>query len=328
MDIEASPENSKETVDIHYLRSFQSLLFQHRSLLNECKQEMCLVVGSNKDALIREIEELNRRCYKHQLTLLASYRSYVPLLNPSILPRRILFCTNERDYLGTFYSWLMRVLIGLRQSPQLFECFVESIDNISGTLPSLTLNGLAEDLVFMFFADFSSTDKNVSNLLRQFQVILVKVVKAHAAGDCPMLFEDQELMVNRLIKAFLNNNHNRDYLSLLFGKLFDEATDLRNYARRIREKKVLGSRTAPLASERTQAQSSRTGDSPVSQKFTTGSMEELKGGSADKSKMNDILLICDGIINRIVKKLLHMPLAIRYFCKLVENVVLQHVVLR
>lgn len=232
----------------------------------------------------------------------------------------------------------MRVLSGLRESPPLFECFVEAVDTISGTLPSLTLDRLAEDLVFMFFADFSSTDKNVSNLLRQFQVILVKVVKAYAAGDCPMLFEDQELMVNRLIKAFLNNNHNRDYLSLLFGKLFDEATDLRKYARRMREKKMVESRTSPLASERTKAPNSHTGDSAsslreqpsnssVPQKSTTGPMEELKRRSVDESKMNDILLICDGIINRIVKKLLHMPLAIRYFCKLVENVVLQHVAL-
>jgi len=197
----------------------------------------------------------------------------------------------------------MKILEGLREDKQLFEYLIESIDKIESPHPK-TLDYLSEDLVFMFFADFSSTDKNVSNLLRQFQVIVVKVIKEHAAGNCLTLFENEDLMVNRLIKAFLNNNHNRNYLSLLFGKLFDEATDLKKYARRIKEKNL--------------NQSTNPGS------FTL-TVAKDKNSEEIKEEVNDILLICEGILNRIMKKLIHMPLAIRYFCKLLEKIVLEHV---
>jgi len=311
MNSEVPPENTK--IGICYLRSLQSILLQHNSLLNECKQFNGSVDNNNKETLIKEIEDQNKACYKHQLALLSTYRSYGPSIGPLVTPRRTLFCTNEKDYLGTLHSWIMRILQELRDNPKIFEYFISSIDKLSkpsnASFSLSTLDNFADDLIFMFFADFSSMEKNVTNLLRHFQVILVKIIKSYAAGDCLMLFEDQNLMVNRLIKSFLNTNNNRDYLSLLFGKLFDEATDLKKYAKRMREKMLQKNKTNPFTKEKAQTTD------------TIPTTEEQKEG-----KLNDTLLICEGIINRATKKLLHMPLAMRYFFKLLANIAFEHVI--
>ena len=167
---------SNESVNIHYLRAFQSILLQHRSLINECNNIIFILAGRNKEALIQEIENLNTDCYKHKLSLIAYYKHFESIVNDNKKFHNILFCTNVKDYLGASYSSIMKILITLRENTKLFERFIEAIDSNSSSMDKTILNSLAGDFIFLFFSDFSSSEKNVVTLLRHFKVFISKFI--------------------------------------------------------------------------------------------------------------------------------------------------------
>ena len=311
---------------------------------------MFILVSNNKETLLEEITNLNTKCYMHKLSFLSDQNRIASLLDSNKTVHENLFCKNVKEYLSTLYGTIMKVLTMLREDNKIFERFIEEIESIPDSknrIPEYekSLDYLAEDLVFLLFSDFSSSEKNIAILLRQFKVMITKVIKSYTIGKNIILFENPDLMVNRMIKAFLNSNDNRDYLQLLFGKLFDEAADLKKYAQRMKCKKDTTFRrqsVETLSVKKTEFSNSfdecrsKIMEEHFGSSLTIGgimsgivSTEEskfiLREMETSESKIDNILLICDGIIHRIIKKLLYMPLPMRYLCKLLEKIAKEEV---
>ena len=165
-------------------------------------------------------------------------------------------------------------------------------------------------------------------------------------------------MINKMIKTYLNKYENREYISALFGKLFEDAIDLKDYLRNFKTWKlkesvgVLPVNDIPLLAERSVDANIELSCSPLSpttrfiEDHFTGpfSLEPIKlqplqkivseevkiiaeDVNSDKLPTEDIFLICDHILEVIDKKLLYMPLSIRYLCVLVAKIAQQFVCL-
>ena len=322
-----------------------------------------VIVETKKAGLLANIELLNRECYKRQLNLMCAHDKLLPVLDKTVRPIRKLLCADEKSYFGQSYLFIMRVLLMLREDKQVFHYFARGLDG-SKEYPSSFLDNLAEELVFLFFADFSSPEKTAITFLSQLEGLICRLFKGYVKGEYPLLFEESDLMVNRLIKAFMNKYEHHDYLRILFGKIFDDADDLRSYLRKLKAKKLKGvmtevssdNQSTTTADEPEEALYSpitkfipdhfdhnfkldivKAGGAPV-QRSKTVDYSDLKEetsiagaktcpGQPGKFSTDDILTICDAILDRVVKKLLFMPPSMRYFCKLLEKVALQHVII-
>ncbi len=167
-------------------------------------------------------------------------------------------------------------------------------------------------------------------------------------------------MANRLLRAYLNKYEHREYLALLFGRLFDDVGGMKSYVKTIKARKA---RMLWSASTQNSGVDYKSADSdqhslPDSPEGMTRIIEDhfsmpasnieftpKKPGTAceedkgscelsskviiqeqldpDKLTTDDALLICDFLIESANKRLLYMPMSIRYLCKLVEHLVLQ-----
>jgi hypothetical protein len=91
----------------------------------------------------------------------------------------------------------MRVLLMLREDRQVFQYLVKVLDDPASfagmTLPPKFLENFATDLVVLFFADFSSTEKNVVSILRQFEGLIQKLFKGFANGEFPYFLKNENL---------------------------------------------------------------------------------------------------------------------------------------
>ena len=140
-------------------------------------------------------------------------------------------------------------------------------------------------------------------------------------------------MVNKMLKAFLNNSNNREYLQLLFKPIFYEATDLMTYANRITtDKKECGEDNSSFDIAK---KSSGTPTSVIEElkpkDYTENSKTKYETSIAKtpknlKTTPKNITLICQGILKRIIKKLNYMPLCTRYLCKILEEISKKHVI--
>jgi hypothetical protein len=164
------------------------------------------------------------------------------------------------------------------------------------------------------------------------------------------LFEE-ELMVNRLIKAYLKKSENREYTQQLFGKLFEKVMDMPKFIRDLRGRKQGDIPTQvstgsdgpgfddkpydsildlPMSPSTRFIEDHFTNQLPKFEiKVVPVTVEEdVKAPSEQPSrKLNteDVLLVCDHILEMITKKLLYMPLSIRYLCKMLERLAEPHV---
>jgi len=225
----------------------------------------------------------------------------------------------------------------LKEDVKLFEYVVSKLDNTSGELERL-----AKDFVMLFFADFTSTEKNVIIILRQLKGLISKTLSSswnEKEGNQHTVFGNKDLMVNRIINAFINSSENRDYLNLLFGKLFFEATGLKHYIKKIKARNT----TLTISDKETSGEQkfvlvandkSMIGAGHLSYRLPSNSSSsdpEEKGqpsgfnitNKETEDNMEDTLLLSEGVLNRIIKKLVYMPLSMRYFCKLLEHIVIQ-----
>ena len=300
---------------------------------------------------MKNIESLNIDCYKHRLSLLSSYERLQPILDPTIKPRKNLLCTNTEEYLGKSYDSIMKILNIIREDKKLFQHIIHRFDIHSPSFPTKKLDRFAKDFVLLFFADFSSAQKNVVLILRQFEALLEITFNNFVNGNDFSLYGAETNMMNLLIKAFINSNENRDYLRLLFGKLFNETTDLCDYVKKVHQKKpsILSSDkeiiTKDISNEIKFTKESQNLiyliedhfslcskiDSSSSNPNPTKEYEILKISyevkPEENMKIENVLSICEGIISRVTRKLIHMPLTMRYFCKLIEKVAMKFVLL-
>ena len=262
------------------------------------------------------------------LRLLSSYRHIEFIMKESKINKKIILCKNEKGYLGISYQYIMKILLKIRESKKLFEYLIQSIEANLSTIDDIGLNFLAQDFVFLFFSDFSSSEKGIITILRQFEVIITKMFDEYKLGKHSMLFEDQKVMINKIIKSFLKNNENRDYVNLLFGKLFDEASDLKKYAKKMRDEEATSNDimlTAKTVYDMPDPKDSKEHSAKLIlnhfqiPSLESGFMSEIQTDLAksqiisiemdsDEEKIEDIILICDGLLHRIVTKLPYMTL--------------------
>ena len=158
-----------------------------------------------------------------------------------------------------------------------------------------------------------------------------------------MLF-DEDLIVNKLIKEYLKKYEHREYMLLIFGKLFEKATDMNKYLKDLRGRKgnegIMANATEATSDVLSVGEKSSDGQSDTSPmtKFIEdhfnaqskpgvippAGSEEVKiiaeDHGSEKLTNDDVFLICDHILEMISKKLLYMPLSMRYFCKLLERI--------
>eukprot|EP00826_Nyctotherus_ovalis_P022882 TRINITY_DN17662_c0_g1_i1.p1 TRINITY_DN17662_c0_g1~~TRINITY_DN17662_c0_g1_i1.p1 ORF type:complete len:272 (-),score=50.09 TRINITY_DN17662_c0_g1_i1:170-985(-) len=241
------------------------------------------------------------------------------------VPTRIL-CTNEKAYAGTYYLLILRILTLLKNDKNLFKFLVKALNNNNPPLDDSILDLLAYDFVFMFFQNPVWVERSVAVMLGHFRELVQDMLEDILGAEEFLIFDEEGLLVNRLVKAFLNMADNREYLMQLFGKLFHEAFDLTKYLETLRNKEAKEPSAVgaePLSPEdlssqetnlRLSYQLSFAGKLSIDQP-----LEEMKAYSNELSEA-DVMLACDGILARIVKKLPSMPLPMRYFCKMLEEV--------
>lgn len=166
-------QNVEDQVDMSYLRTFQSVILQRQSLASEgtFRLNHPRTAETKKNALLVDAEGRNRDCYKEGIRLLASHDKLVSAVEKGCSPSRRLLCTKEKDYLGSTYIYIMRVLLMLREDKGIFKYLLDCVEN-AGNFAGRPLDEFAEELVFLFFADFSSDEKHVVSILRHLECLL------------------------------------------------------------------------------------------------------------------------------------------------------------
>lgn len=247
----------------------------------------------------------------------------LPSEEPTV-PTKLL-CTNEKTYAGTYYMFILRTLTLLKNNKDLFKLVAKALNNFNPPLDDSTLDLLAYDFVFMFLQSPVWAERSAAVMLGHLRELVQDMLEDFLGAERSLIFDDEGLLVNRLVKAFLNTAGNRQYLNQLFGKLFREAFDLTKYLETLRNKETEESpaiRAEFLLPEdlspqeinlRLSNQLSFVGRSIIQP------LEEMKTYNGELSEA-DVMLACDGILARIVKKLPSMPLPMRYFCKMLEEV--------
>jgi len=288
------------------------------------------IVEKKKAVFQEDIEKRNNRCYEERLRLLSSYERLTPVLNDSIKAKKNLLCTNEKEFMGSIYLYATDILLTIKQSSKLFQHIIRKLDMKRPPYSSVFLDRFAKDFVLLFFADFSSAERNVINILRQLEELIKNVFRNFIEGKDFSLYGSEDLMINRMLKAFINSADNRDYLNLLFGKLFDEATSMHKYLGRLYGKRYsINTKTID---------NKEPGTLVITDHFREGIPEKSSTSDPNPKKVEEkinfeklimepmegenVLLICDGILRRITGKLIFMPLPMRYFCKMLETIVI------
>lgn len=59
----------------------------------------------------------------------------------------------------------------LRENTQTFQLFMAMIER-ENNIPDKLLDNLADDLIFLLFADFTSSEKNIITILRHFEGLI------------------------------------------------------------------------------------------------------------------------------------------------------------
>eukprot|EP00826_Nyctotherus_ovalis_P027965 TRINITY_DN2194_c0_g4_i2.p1 TRINITY_DN2194_c0_g4~~TRINITY_DN2194_c0_g4_i2.p1 ORF type:complete len:276 (+),score=50.31 TRINITY_DN2194_c0_g4_i2:301-1128(+) len=257
-------------------------------------------------------------------------------------PRESLLCKNEKEYLGMFYVYIKKFLSTLREDAELFDFFVREVEKSTKTLPDKLVNHLAEDLVFLFFPDFSSTEKTIINFLRQIKGMLARLFRDFTSGANYLLFDDNDSLINKLLTKFMESSENGNYIEMLFRKMYNEATDLSIFIKHLSKKS--NDHVEERQIEGTDGnedehylliynRNSRLIDGHFSKDRADSILdllsEEIKISNTENLlKNSEIKLLCNWIIHRITKNLAYMPMSVRYLCKFLEQLVLQHVLLR
>lgn len=135
-------------------------------------------------------------------------------------------------------------------------------------------------------------------------------------------------MINKMIRAYVKKYENREYTQHVFGQLFEKTTNLKKYLKEIKLPKELSFCSDPEAETSSPNFEERL---PGSSSFSTKSSEEIKlcseeNPSLENLSIGNIIIICNSLLDGIIKKLLYMPLSMRYLCKLVAILAQQEVI--
>lgn len=121
--------------------------------------------------MLDRVAELNRTCYKEKLQVISTFSMIQALLEHAPKPPLRLFCANEKEYLGSMKIYVMRLLTLIKDDKRLFALFLSALQTSKGVTEEY-MEMLAADLVYMFFSDFTSNERSILNILRQFEQLI------------------------------------------------------------------------------------------------------------------------------------------------------------
>lgn len=137
-------------------------------------------------------------------------------------------------------------------------------------------------------------------------------------------------MINRLLRSFTKKSENREYVQLLFGSLIEKMNDPSALIKECKQKNSLFPKAESLVSHLSTNTiyiedyiDKTTEKVPEIQQKNVAIVNEEQ--DIEDIRVEDLILICDSFISSIIKKLLHMPLSMRYLCKLIEQLLLPYV---
>lgn len=288
--------------------------------------------------LAESVKSINRKCYTKTLDLLSACSEIAAVSEKVPHARQSLLCANEKEYLSTFYIYIKRLLAALKKDAELFDFFVQEVDRSIRSLPEELVNQLVEDLAFLFFPDFSSMEKSVAAFLRSSKGMLLRLFKTFTNENNYLLFENNYILVNKLLAKFMDTNENNCYFEMLFHKMYDEALDLSKFIKYLNKKKMGEDQTEEVEDDAKKDESyvmiyyghSQSFDSAAKSKAEDKLISEetkIPVGAGEILKDSNIKLLCNWIIHRITKKVSYMPMGVRYLCKFLEQLAAQHVLL-
>ncbi len=134
------------------------------------------------------------------------------------------------------------------------------------------------------------------------------------------LFYEKSLFINRLINAYLKRSENREYLHLLFGKIMDRLYSANNApAADVPEEQKRRPTESSLATA-----SLLSPDGPIPKELRRSMTVQSRSALEESCPKETVDWkrteeICEEFIHSVTKKLIYMPLSVRYLCKLVEK---------
>lgn len=285
---------------------------------------------------MNEVTHLNRESFKEKLILMNSFECARALNDKrETKPPLRLLCATEKDYLGSLHIYLMKSLFMLREDKNLFHFLVNTLENNAAGMTDEKLESFADELIFLFFADFTSNERNIIGILRHFKYLIAENFKKYSENkDCVILYNDAH-MVTRLIKSYIKRTENREYLRLMFSKILDRMASMdqylkekqRMFRRERTEEMRKGSMKQPasviinprlIEEDEASTTASRSPKGSLIEDPGASSKEDAKERKDLPLTASDIIFICDEMLGQATKMLEFMPLAMRYLFKLIE----------
>jgi hypothetical protein len=113
----------------------------------------------------------NKDNYLQEITLLGAYDQIKSTALDGRAPRRRMLCANEKEYMSSTHFFMLKILVMLKEEKQLFQQLMTSVDRMPG-MPEQFLDNFAEDLVNLFFVNFTSNKRNILDILRHIESLM------------------------------------------------------------------------------------------------------------------------------------------------------------
>ena len=270
------------------------------------------------------------KCYKDSLELIAGLEHVNSLLNDTKNTYKSVLCINEQNYFGPSYIYFVKSFKILKEDSEIFKYFINAIDNHKPIIPNEILDSFSKDLMLLFLPDISSEEENTKRILRLFKALIQNLLDDYLNNKTNLLLENRGLMINRLLKIFLENTNNRNYINLLFGKIFEDTIDINEYLKSLKyheRKNDINTEDVKEIDINSSISTSMYIPSYKQKKkdYSKTIINESKV-DIDNLSEEDQTLFCEKIINLIVKKLPYMPSPVRYLCKIIDQLVSKYVI--
>lgn len=156
-----------------------------------------------KQALITRLRELHQDYYRWQLSIRW-------VISKSPISKKLE--TSPRKILGDTFTYVEKLILALRNSPQAFNIVVE---NITPTIPNLEL--LVESFAFSFFEDLMNPENSELDLLKVIQA-LIKLEFKRREHVTAIFDDDSSSVLSKMLVFYTKRRSQRKFMKLLFKK--------------------------------------------------------------------------------------------------------------
>jgi len=304
----------KRKPDVSNLKEIQEIIFQRNDLLEEFKKKHMEM----KDT----IEVASKAFYKEKLAelFLCEYIKSLAKDNTNKLPVKSL-CTNNKDYLGSNFIYIMKVIKPLKEDSSFFAVLIDLLNKASN-ITEADKQALADELVYLFLTDFTSYTKSDHLFLSHIDSLLPLVLNKSS-------FSSKDFS-NMILEAFIRKPEVVEYTKHVFGSTLNEILELslRRADYKLDPKKITTEIHFNLIKNEEAKESSRS----VLEDFKFLMIKSYIGEhSSDPSNNTEAEPIIEGMPLERIKKLIdnllevikaqceYVPLSLRFFFKLIES---------